>query len=147
MDSELHAVRYAFDAAFQRICEAHADDDRMAELSNLLHHLYRLRELWARRLGTSFDAAGQRAPQLTAARAASWARTFDTHQLYTLGSLRDAYSDLYTAAYEALVWKPLSSLPATSDKHGRHLDYAAELENKPVLDTLRGAFDAMAGML
>jgi hypothetical protein len=147
VDPELHAVRYAFDAAFERMCEAQTDDDRIAELSNLLHHLYRLRELCARRIGASFDATPPLTPQLRAARAASWVRNFDTHQLYAMGSLEDAYTDLYTAAHGALVWKPLSLLPATSDKYGRHLDYSAELESKPVLDTLRGAFGAMAGML
>jgi hypothetical protein len=32
-DPQLHAVRYAFDAAFQRMCEAKTDDALMAELS------------------------------------------------------------------------------------------------------------------
>lgn len=86
MDSELHVVRYAFDAAFQRICEAHADEDRMAELSNLLHHLYRLRELCARRLGTSFEAAGQRT-SAHSGWAASWARNFDTPPALYVGFL------------------------------------------------------------
>lgn len=44
-DSDLHTVRFAFDAAFQRFREAADDDSWMAELSNMLHHLYRLREL------------------------------------------------------------------------------------------------------
>jgi hypothetical protein len=38
-------------------------------------------------------------------------------------------------------------LPQSIDKKDRHLDYAAELEGKAVLDTLRRAFDAMAGSL
>jgi hypothetical protein len=44
-DPQLHAVRYAFDAAFRRFREASDDDSWMAELSNMLHHLYGLREL------------------------------------------------------------------------------------------------------
>lgn len=34
-----------------RLCEATDDDARMAEQSNLLHHLYRLRELKGRQTG------------------------------------------------------------------------------------------------
>lgn len=45
MDPELNTVSYAFDAAFQRMCEAKDDDALTAELSNVLHHLFRLREL------------------------------------------------------------------------------------------------------
>jgi hypothetical protein len=57
VDPELHAVTYAFDAAFQRMCEATDDDALMAELSNVLHHLFRLRELCRRRMGdTAFFA-------------------------------------------------------------------------------------------
>jgi hypothetical protein len=129
------------------MCEATTDDDLMAELSNLLHHLYRLRELCKGQLGSSFSTAEKSTADLRAAGAASWARNFDTHKLYDLGSLQGVYSNFYTAIYGVLAWKPLSSLPRSIDKNGRHLDYAAELEGKPVLDTLRRAFDAMAGLL
>jgi len=49
-EPEQHALRYAFDAAFQRMCEAKADYQMAEQLSNLLHHLFRLRELCRRRL-------------------------------------------------------------------------------------------------
>jgi hypothetical protein len=49
--------------------------------------------------------------------------------------------------YGVLVWKPLPSLPQSTDKYVPHLDYATELEGKPVLDTMRRAFDALAGLL
>jgi hypothetical protein len=50
VDPELHTVRYAFDAAFLRFRQATDDDSWMAELSNMLHHLYRLRMLCIERL-------------------------------------------------------------------------------------------------
>ena len=147
-DPELDGVRYAFDAAFQRMCEATTHDALMAELSNLFHHLFRVRELCKHRLGSSkLYATEKSTSDLRAARAASWARNFDTHQLYAVASQQDVYSNFYTAMYGILVWKPLSSLPQSTDKYGRHLDYATELEGKPVLDTLRCAFDALAGLL
>jgi hypothetical protein len=130
------------------MCEAETDDALMAELSNLLHHLFRLSEhCWERRPG--FDTTERSTADLRAARGASWARNFDTHQLFRLAppTLSGLYSRYYTALYGVQIWVPLSSLPAQSDKHGRHLDYQAELEGKIILDTLRGAFDAMAALL
>lgn len=50
VDPELRTVRYAFDAAFLRFRRATDDDSWMAELSNMLHHLYRLRMLCIERL-------------------------------------------------------------------------------------------------
>jgi hypothetical protein len=59
-------------------------DALMAELSNLLHHPFRLRELGKRRPGKPRPYATERTmPDLRAARAASWARNFDTHQLFS----------------------------------------------------------------
>jgi hypothetical protein len=48
--AQLHTVRYAFDAAFLRFRQATDDDWWMAELSNMLHHLYRLRMVCIDRL-------------------------------------------------------------------------------------------------
>jgi hypothetical protein len=45
--------------------------------------------------------------------------------------------------YGVLVWKLL----ARTDGARRHEDYKAVLAGRPVLDTLRGAFDAMAELL
>jgi hypothetical protein len=130
------------------MCEATTEDALMAELSNLLHHLFRLRELCKDRL-TGFYVTERSTGDLRAARGAGWARNFDTHQLFAAGSQQSVYSNYYTAMYGVLVWKPLSSLPISIDQTGnnRHLDYAAELEGKTILDTLRHAFDAMANLL
>lgn len=151
MDPELHAVRYAFDAAFQRLCEAETDDALMAELSNLLHHLYRLRMLCINRLDkASFYMKEKSTADLRAARAAAWARNADTHQLYTLAAepAQPVYSDFYTATYGGvLVWKPRSSVPLADDQDGRSKDYKCVLEGEVVLDTLRRAFNAMACLL
>lgn len=145
-DPELHAVAYAFDAAFQRMCEAQSDDMLMAELSNMLHHVYRLRELCRHRLA-GFDVTERSSDALRAARAASWVRNFDTHQLFAVGSQQDVYSDYYTAMYGVLVWKPLADLPAQADSHDRHEDYSERLAGNVVLDSLRHAFDAMSAEL
>ncbi len=84
MDPELHTVSYAFDVAFQRMCEAKDDDALMAEVSNVLHHLFRLRELCRARLSSSgLYAVDTSTADLRAARAACWARNFDTHRLET----------------------------------------------------------------
>ena len=148
VDPELHAVTYAFDAAFRRMCAATDEDALMAELSNALHYLYRLRELCARRLGdTAVRAAETSTADLRGASAACWARNFDTHQLYATATLEDVYSDSYTAMYGVLAWVPLASLPATRDGRGRHLDYAQHLEGRELLGTLRRGFDALAALL
>jgi hypothetical protein len=117
----------------------------------LLHQLYRLGELCRWRLGPAgtklssqdFGAVLAGSDDLRAARAAMWARTFDTHDLVVVASLADLYSDFYTDMYGVLAWQPL----AQTDPDGRHLDYGAVLEGRPVLDTIRRAFDAMAGLL
>ena len=144
-DPELHALRYAFGAAFRRMCEA-TSDDLMAELSSLLHHLFRLRELCKMRL-TGFNDTEWLTADLTAARAAIWARNFDTHQLYTGASLEGVFSGFFTAMYGVLVWKPLSSFPEQQTSPDRGRDYAATLEGKTVLDTVRHSIDTMAGLL
>jgi hypothetical protein len=141
-------VSYAFDAAFLRMCEAETSDALMAELSNMLHHLFRLREHCKNRV-PGYYATEQSGSELSAARGASWARNLDTHELFDTASLEDVYSGYYTAVYGTLVWKPLADLPSQVDSTGNHreVDYAAELEGKVILDSLRGAFDAMAALL
>jgi len=143
-DPEIHRVQYAFDGAFQRMLSASDGEALMAELSNLLGQVYRLRELSRSRLGTIPAASS---PDLRAVMAACWVRNFDTHRVFDPSTAEDAFTDYYAAGYCVLVWKPLASLPSMTDGHGRHLDYAAELEGKPVLDTLRRGFDALAALL
>jgi hypothetical protein len=147
VDPELHTVRYAFDSAYQRMCEAETDDALMAELSNLLHHMYRLRMLCISRLGKADFHAKETTADLRAARAASWARNADTHKLYAPAAQQTVYANVYTARYGVLVWRPRSSVPAAPDKDGRYLDYEQVLEGKVVLATLRRAFEAMAALL
>lgn len=154
-DQEMERVRRAFDGAFRRMCAAPTVADLEDELSNMLHQLYRLGELCRWRLGPAgtklspqtFGAVLAGSDDLRAARAAMWARRFDTHELVVVASLADLMSDFFTELYGVLAWQPLASLPEQIDPDGRHLDYADVLEGRPVLDTTRRAFDAMAGLL
>jgi hypothetical protein len=102
-DAELHAVRFAFDAALRRICEAATTDELTAELSNLLHHLFRLRELYRVRMRGHPPAALSQ--DVAAAVGACWARHLDTHRLFVTAADADLYSDYYTNKYGLLVWK------------------------------------------
>ena len=145
-DPELESRRRAFDAVFQRMrtdmVQAHLDD----ELGNLLHQLYKLGELCRLRLGKQkFAALLKSSDDLRAARAAMWARKFDTHHLVRIkvATPPDTYNDIYHDIYGAVVWKPL----AEPDDDGRDQDYAALLEGRMVLDTTRRAFDALAVLL
>lgn len=146
VDPELHTVSYAFDAAFLRFRQATDDDSWMAELSNMLHHLYRLRMLCIDRL-PGFEQ--QIEPSLKHERGASWARNADTHQLFRVASdkLAPVYSNTYGAVYGELLWRPRVEIPLAPDKHGRYLDYETDLEGKAIPDTMRAAFDAMAALI
>ena len=148
-DPELQTVSFAFDAAFQRFREASADDSWMAELSNMLHHLYRLRELCKTRLVGFEEQIEPQAPALKPERGATWARNCDTHLLFRLPSagLAPMYADTYGAGYGELLWRPRIELPLAPDRHGRDLDYESELEGKVIPDTLRRAFDSLAALL
>jgi hypothetical protein len=148
-DPELHTVRFAFDAAFQRFREASDDDSWMAELSNMLHHLYRLRELCKTRLDNFEQQIEPQAPALKLERGATWARNCDTHQLFRLPSagLADMYAETYGVVYGELLWRPRIELPLSPDRPGRYLDYESELEGKVIPDTLRRAFDALVALL
>ena len=74
---------------------------------------------------------------------------FDTHQLFAVASAEDMYSVYYTNLYGVLAWLPLAALPERADRTGwrRHECYESELAGRPVLDTLRSAFDALAALL
>lgn len=152
-DPQLHAIGFAFDAAFARFREARDDDSWMAELSNMLHHLYRLRVLCKERLaGFEQQIEPQIEPQmpaLKAERGATWARNCDTHRLFRLASAQRApvYAETYGAVYGELLWRPRTELPLAPDNHGRYLDYESELEGNVIPDTLRRGFDSMAALL
>lgn len=149
-DPELDRIRLAFDAAFQRMCEAATEADLTSELSNVLNQLYRLGELCKTRLTEPiFYNILTSTNDLKAARAARWARAFDTHDIFVVAVIGDLYSNYYTNMYGVLAWKPLNALPVSSNpaKYGQDADYRAELEGKVILDTLRKAFDALAALL
>jgi hypothetical protein len=150
-DPQLHTVTYAFEAAFLRICQATNDDALMAELSNALDHLFRLRELAIdRRTEPVFFGLDRSTQELREARAACWARNFDTHQLFAPVAQANVYPSRYVARYGALVWVPLPSLPRTTDRVSRarrHLDYAEHLDGHELLGTLRRGFEAMARLV
>ena len=110
-DLQLDRVRRAFDAAFRRMCAAPTVADLEDELSNVLHQLYRLGELCRWRLGTpagtklsprDFATVLNGSDDLRRARAAMWARTFDTHDLVVVASLADVFSDFYTELFGVL---------------------------------------------
>ena len=148
-DRELHTVGFAFDGAFRRFRESRDDDSWMAELSNMLHHLYRLRELCKTRLADFEQRIEPQTPALKPERGATWARNCDTHRLFRLPSaqLEPVYAETYGAVYGELVWRPRIELPLAPDNHGRYLDYESELEGTAIPDTLRRGFDAMAALL
>ena len=79
---------------------------------------------------------------LRAARAAMWARTFDTHETMVVVLVGDIYTDTYGEMLAS--WKPLTK---DDPGVGRDQDYADLLKNRPVLDTTRRALDAMAALL
>lgn len=153
LDPELTAVRRPFDAAFQRMCEVTDRDELRDELSNLLHHLYRLGELRNRRWGTNGQKLSEgdfnaRVTQVPGVLGALWIRCYDTHEIATVSKFKDVYSDFYTKMYGVLVWRciadmPFVKLPKAAD---RYMDYQSNLENKPVLDALRSAFDGLAAL-
>jgi hypothetical protein len=85
-DAELTAVRRAFDAAYQRMCECTEPEELRDELSNMLQHCYRLTELRKTRwkavsqnfTNRDFDACVSQVPGALGAR---WIRTYDTHDI------------------------------------------------------------------
>jgi hypothetical protein len=152
-DPELTSVRRAFDAALQRMCEATDVDTLQDELSNMLHHMYRLGELRKRR----WEAGNQkftdsdftkRVTQVSGALGALWIRNYDTHQIARISRLADMYSNFYTEMYGILSWQPVTAMPFIKIPNAidRYTDYCSNLEDKPVLDTLRKAFDDLAGL-
>ena len=153
-DQELERVRRAFGSAFRRMCAASMVADLENELSNMLHQLHRLGELSRWRLGPTgtklspqaFGAVLAGSDDLRAARAAMWARRFDTHDLVVVASplAFPAITTPRCTAYSGLAAARIFAEQADPD--GRHRDYADVLEGRAVLDMMRRAFDAMAGL-
>jgi hypothetical protein len=55
------------------------------------------------------------------------------------------YSNVYTAMYGVLVWKLAADMPFINvpTDPAPYADYRANLENRPVLDSMRAAFDGL----
>jgi hypothetical protein len=149
-DEELTAVRRAFDAAYQRMVECAKPEELRDELSNMLQHHYRLSELRK----TRWKAANQnftnrdfeaRVCQVPGTLGARWIRTYDTHDIAKLSDQADVYSNVYTAMYGVLVWKLAADMPFINvpTDPAPYADYRANLENRPVLDSMRAAFDGL----
>jgi hypothetical protein len=120
----------------------------------MLHHTYRLGELLRRRWKSAEPdltnaSYNRRLMAVPGALGALWIRTYDTHQISSVSTLSSVYSDVYTAMYGVLTWLPLSimtfvNLPAERERSD---DYEENLSEKPVLDTLKDAFNGMVGLL
>jgi hypothetical protein len=154
VDGELQVVRRAFEAAFRRECECTDPDRLQDELSNMLHHTYRLGELLARRwkaLESDLTKADytRRLMAVPGALGALWIRCYDTHQVASVTTLSSVYSDVYTALYGVLTWQPLSVMTFINlpKEIQRSDDYQEHLATKPVLDTLKAVFNGMADLL
>jgi hypothetical protein len=145
-------VQRPFDAAFLRMCQAGDVDLLGDELSNMLHHMYRLIELCRRRWQLNSSGLDARVVNVVpGALGAAWIRSYDTHEIAEVSTIRDVYSGFYTALNGVLVWKPVAAMrfvskPTKGSAFTRYQDYRS-LENKPVLDTMRRAFDGLAALL
>jgi hypothetical protein len=152
-DPELIAILRPFDAAFKRMCEAADSAEMRDELSNLLHHFYRLGELRSRRWAangqklseTNFNA---RVAQVPGALGALWIRSYDTHEIATVAKSRDMISDYYTKVAGILVWQCIADMPFIKPPTvaARYNDYESNLQNKPVPDALRSVFDGLVSL-
>lgn len=148
-DPRVTTVRRAFDAAFHRLVAANDPQIAQDELSNALHHLYRLGEVAERRLNLTRREFNEKVSTAApGAVGALWIRAFDTHEVLETAAMGDLFSDYFTEMYEVLVWKPRSAMTFTKpDQAVRYEDYDAHLANRPALDSLRAAFDGLESVL
>jgi hypothetical protein len=148
-DEEMTRVARPFEAAFARESAATDTGHLVDELSNMLHHVYRLGELTQRRLG--LDTASFNARIFADAPGVAgclWIRCYDTHDIAVVAGAQDVFSDYFTELNVVLVWQPLAAMPFTkADEAGRSSDYEKHLAGKPVLDTIRKAFDGLVALL
>jgi hypothetical protein len=150
---ELTIVRRAFDSAYRRMIECNKPEELIDELSNMLHHLYRLSELRKRRWKAVIQDFTKndfiaRMGQVNGALGAIWIRAFDTHEIATVTDVGDRYADVYTATYGVLVWKQPAAMPflVMPKEIARFDDYQAHLAGRVVLMTLRTAFDNISDL-
>lgn len=148
-DHPLSSIYRAFESAGHRFCCASSFDLQRDELSNQLHHLYRLAEVTRAARGEriqdlldvlySGDVSDQRAC------AALWARGFDTHEQPLTVVIGDHFLQSYTDLYGNLAWCDFDDLPAGREKakHSEDHAYRSTLAGHPVIDTLGEAFTAL----
>jgi len=89
-----------------------------------------------------------RVKQVPGALGALWIRTYDTHEIMTVSKLKDIHTNFFTEMYGILVWMCIADMPFIKKPNDidRFIDYQSNLENQPVLDTLRTAFDSLAAL-
>jgi hypothetical protein len=114
------------------MCGAEEVDLLHDELSNMLHHMYRLGELCAARWGLKNDSARFNAKvKVPGALGAMWVRRYDTHEIVSVSDPADVYTDRDLDLYELLVWKPVAvieSRPPGGSAFARYQDYKGHLE-------------------
>jgi hypothetical protein len=142
LDNSGAGICLAFDTAFDRMVSATSRDEQLIEISNALHHMYRLGELrrreWGARSQGSPGFTG-RVRQVPGALGSLWIRNYEVHQSAQVAELDGG---------AVMVWRAVSSMqfivrPQDAD---RYADYTCHLEERPVLDTLRIAFDGLTAL-
>lgn len=136
MSEQEDRVARAFDAAFSRYCGAGSFEGQEDEASNMLHHLYRLRSLRP----DDFDVPSIGNGDLVAA--LLWVRNRDTHRLVKIADHGDLVSNFMTNLFGGLVWAERSSFAASATAPSA-TKYDSVATGRPVLDTLRLAFDSL----
>jgi hypothetical protein len=151
-DPQLDSIRRAFDAATDRLYRAKTMQEAEDEVSNVLNQLYRLGELCRWRLGQppgtqllnkEFHKLLTGSDELRIARAAMWARTFNTHDILMPATTTYDPFGRWMPFLDGTAFAPL----AEPDNYGRDADYAKFLEGQLVVDTTRRAFAALAALL
>ncbi|KIQ15349.1 hypothetical protein [Rhodococcus sp. MEB064] len=151
------SAKAGFDKAFLGICNATTVTEAEVELSNAMHHHYRLFEWWRTQIANNSATAITKrdmalvhmAPHAPTGVAIAWARTFDVHEMLFLSEMTGAYGTYYTKMYGTLMWMPRSAFQgqAGPDDYGRDLLYDSELAGKLTLETLRLGFDQIHALV
>lgn len=143
-------IKRAFDAAFQRYAAAPSSAEQEDEMSNLLHHLYRLaccRQFDGQQLALLRDSDD---PDLQLVAALVKVRNKDTHVMAVLAEQQDRVPWYVTNLLCALFWSIDVAALATTERDGsdhllRQYRVTELLDGREVLYTLRRGFDALWG--